>query len=81
MNIATEIARGTRRATEAGAADLERFRRRLDRGLHDARKEATRRIRATDRYVHGHPWTAVAVAAGLAAFAGVVAAQLLRRDR
>lgn len=81
MTLATEISRGTRRAVDAGTADFNRFRGRLDKGLRHARKNATRRVEATGRYVHEHPWMAMAVVAGAAAVAGVLASRLLSRDR
>ena len=80
MTLATEITRGARRAADAGAEDFARFRSRLDKGIRHARKNATRRVEATDRYVHQHPWTSLAVAAGIGAVAAIVAASLLRRD-
>ena len=81
MTWATEISRGTRRAVDAGSADFNRFRGRLEKGMRHARKNATRRVEATDRYVHDHPWMAIAVAVGVAAAAGLVAGRLLGRDR
>ncbi len=81
MSFTTEISRGTRRAMDAGSADFNRFRGRLEKGMRHARKGATRRIATTDRYVHEHPWMAMAVVAGAAAVAGVVASRMLsRRD-
>lgn len=79
MSIATEIARGTRRTAHAGAEELERFRSRLDKSLRDARRNVSRRIHEADRYVHGHPWTVVAIAAGAGAIAGLATARLMRR--
>lgn len=81
MTLATEISRGTRRALDAGSADFVRFRGRLDKGLRHARRNATRRIEATDRYVHQHPWMAMAVMAGAAAITGVLVARMISRDR
>jgi len=81
MNLASEISRGTRRAVDAGSADFNRFRGRLEKNMRHARKRATRRIESTDRYVHEHPWMAIAVVAGAAAVAGVVAASLISRGR
>lgn len=79
MSLATEISRGTRRAVDAGSADFNRFRGRLEKNMRHARKSATRRIETTDRYVHEHPWMAMAVVAAAAAVAGVAAARLLGR--
>jgi ElaB/YqjD/DUF883 family membrane-anchored ribosome-binding protein len=81
MSIATEFVRGTRRTADAGVAELSRFRARLDRNLRDARRTVSRRAHAADRYVHGHPWAAVAVAAGVAAVAGLATARLLQKRR
>lgn len=81
MTVATELARGTRRAVDAGAADFARFRKGLDKGLRQARRGASRRMEATDRYVHQHPWMALGVAAGAAALLGVAAAQIIRSRR
>lgn len=81
MTLATEISRGARRAANAGVEDFSRFRGRLDKGMRHARKNATRRVAATDRYVHEHPWTSLAVAAGIGAVAAIVAAMLLRREQ
>lgn len=81
MTLATEISRGTRRALDAGSADFARFRGRLDKGLRHARRNATRRIEATDRYVHQHPWMVMAVIAGAAAVTGVLVARMISRDR
>lgn len=78
MTVATELARGTRRTLDAGSADFARFRGHLDKGLSRARKRAARRIEDTDRYVHQHPWTALAIGVGAAAVLGVAAAVLLR---
>lgn len=80
MTLATEISRGTRRAVDAGSADYHRIRGRLGKNMRHARKRATQRIETTDRYVHEHPWMAMAVVAGAAAVAGVVAARLLARE-
>lgn len=79
MSIASEIARGTRRTAHAGAVELDQFRSRIDKGMRELRKEANRRIDATDKYVHGHPWKSMAIAAGAAALIGVATAQLLHR--
>jgi len=38
-------------------------------------------VRATDEYVHSHPWQSVAWAAGAGAVAGLVIGLLLNRDR
>ena len=81
MNLATEISRGTRRAMDAGSADIARFRGRLDKGLRHARRDATRRIEAADRYVHQHPWTSMAVMAGAAAVTGILVARMISRGR
>lgn len=81
MNLANEISRGTRRAVDAGSADFVRFRGRLDKGLRRARRNATHRIEATDRYVHQHPWLAMAAAAGAAAVTGILVARMISRDR
>jgi ElaB/YqjD/DUF883 family membrane-anchored ribosome-binding protein len=35
--------------------------------------------KATDEYVHGHPWQSIAIAAGIAAILGVVVGLLLNR--
>ncbi len=35
--------------------------------------------RATDQYVHGHPWQSIAIVAGLSAITGVVVGLLLNR--
>lgn len=78
MTLASELARGTRRSLDAGSADFARFRGRLDKGLGRARKRASRHIEDTDRYVHQHPWTVLAIGVGAAAVLGVVAAVLLR---
>lgn len=78
MNLASELARGTRRTLDAGSADFERFRGRLDKSLHRARKRAARRIDDTDRYVRKNPWTALAIGVGAAAVLGVATAFLLR---
>lgn len=81
MTWTSEISRGTRRAVDAGSADFARFRGRLDKSMRHARKNATRRVEATDRYVHDHPWTAIAVAVGVAAAAGLIAGRMLGRER
>jgi ElaB/YqjD/DUF883 family membrane-anchored ribosome-binding protein len=41
--------------------------------------QARAAVRSTDEYVHVHPWQSVGVAAGVAAFAGLVAGMLIAR--
>jgi ElaB/YqjD/DUF883 family membrane-anchored ribosome-binding protein len=36
-------------------------------------------VKATDQYVHGHPWQSIAVASGIAAIVGIVVGLLLNR--
>lgn len=48
----------------------------LEDGALDRARAAAR---STDRYVHGHPWQSIGVAAGIAAVAGVVVGLLLNR--
>jgi ElaB/YqjD/DUF883 family membrane-anchored ribosome-binding protein len=81
MSLTSEITRGSRRALDAGSADFARFRGRLEKNLRHARKDANRRVVATRRYVHQHPWMSIVVAAGAAAVAGAVAGRLLGRHR
>lgn len=51
--------------------------------LHQLEERALDRTRATaratDEYVHGHPWQSIAIASGLAAIVGVVVGLLLNR--
>jgi ElaB/YqjD/DUF883 family membrane-anchored ribosome-binding protein len=44
-----------------------------------ARDSAGAAAKATDEYVRGHPWESIAVAAGVAAVAGVVLGLMLNR--
>lgn len=79
MSIASEIARGSRRTADAGVAELDRLRARLETGLRDARRDLSRRAHAADRYVHAHPWKVVAITAGAAAIAGLATGRLMSR--
>src|SRR5688572_19276752 len=46
---------------------LKAARERLQELEHDAEKRARAAARATDAYVHGHPWQSIAIAAGVSA--------------
>ena len=59
-----------------GLADAEA---RLARMRADAVQQASAAARATDHYVHAHPWNAVGLAAVLAGAAGLVAGLLIAR--
>jgi ElaB/YqjD/DUF883 family membrane-anchored ribosome-binding protein len=45
----------------------------------DAEKRARAAAKATDAYVHGHPWQSIAMAAGVSAVLGIVVGLLLNR--
>ena len=53
----------------------ERLRELEERAVQRTRAAA----RATDEYVHGHPWQSIAIGAGLAAIVGIVVGLLLNR--
>jgi ElaB/YqjD/DUF883 family membrane-anchored ribosome-binding protein len=87
-NMATtaeHIVRRARRTAKANGLDLAGLRQQLDKTLHSARKGARKAAHqgyvATDRYVHRHPWTAIAVAAGTVAIAGLALGNFFRRRR
>lgn len=46
-----------------------------------ARERTAAAAKATDEYVHENPWQSLAIAAGVAAIAGIVVGLLLNRDR
>lgn len=58
------------------AASRERLRQLEARALDRSRAAA----KATDEYVHVHPWQSIAIAAGVSAIVGVVVGLLLNRD-
>jgi ElaB/YqjD/DUF883 family membrane-anchored ribosome-binding protein len=68
---------------QAVRADLERNLRVARERLVKLEKDAVERTRAaakaTDEYVHVHPWQSMLVAAGVAAAAGIVVGLLLNR--
>lgn len=82
---AEHIVRSARRTAKANGLDLASLRQQLDKTLHGARKSASRAAHkgyvATDRYVHRHPWMAIAVAAGTVAIAGLAIGNFFRRRR
>lgn len=82
---AEHIVRSARRTAKANGVDLASLRHQLDKTLRSARKNAGKAAHkgyvATDRYVHRHPWTAVAVAAGTVAIAGLAIGTFFRRRR
>lgn len=81
MSLTSEITRGSRRAIDAGSADFDRVRGRLGKNIRRVRKDAGRRVVATNRYVHDHPWMSIAMIAGAAALAGAVAGSVMSRTR
>lgn len=87
MATATDrVIRRTRRAARAASdIDLATVRKQLDKVFRNARRSATSAanhgIVATDRYVHKNPWTAVAIAAGAVAIAGLAVAGIVRQRR
>ncbi len=81
MSLTSEITRGSRRAIDAGSADLDRLRGRVGKNIRRVRNGASRRAVATNRYVHDHPWMSIAMIAGAAAVAGAVAGRALIRER
>jgi len=59
--------------------NLKTSRERL-RELEERAVERTRAAaRATDAYVHGHPWQSIAIVAGITAIVGIVVGLLLNR--
>jgi ElaB/YqjD/DUF883 family membrane-anchored ribosome-binding protein len=51
-------------------------------GLEQAAEARARSaVKATDQYVHGHPWQSVAIAAGIGALAGIVVGLMLNRKQ
>lgn len=59
--------------------NLQAARARLGELEADARERAKAAARATDAYVHGHPWQSIAIASGIAAIVGIVVGLLLNR--
>lgn len=58
---------------------LKAARERLVELEEDARARALAAAKATDAYVHGHPWQSIAIVSGIAAVAGIVVGLLLNR--
>jgi ElaB/YqjD/DUF883 family membrane-anchored ribosome-binding protein len=86
MATTTEhIVRSARRSAKANGIDLAGLRKQMDKTLRGARKGAGKAAHqgyvAADRYVHRHPWTAVAMAAGGMAIAGLAIGSFFRKRR
>jgi ElaB/YqjD/DUF883 family membrane-anchored ribosome-binding protein len=80
---AENIVRRARRTAKDNGLDFAGLREQLDETLHRARKGAGKAARqgyrTADRYVHRHPWTAMAVATGAVAIAGLAIGSMLRK--
>ena len=59
--------------------NLKVARKRLEQLEAAALERSRATARATDEYVHAHPWEAVGMAAGIAAVAGIIVGLMLNR--
>jgi ElaB/YqjD/DUF883 family membrane-anchored ribosome-binding protein len=82
---ADRLIRRTRRAAKDHGLDLATVSKQLDKVFRNARRSAgsaaSSGITATNRYVHRNPWTAVALAAGAVALAGIAVATVMSQRR
>lgn len=77
--IATTGGEKTQALRESVEQKLKAARERLRELEEDALVRARAAAKATDAYVHGHPWQSIAIVAGIAAVIGIVVGLLLNR--
>jgi len=80
-SIATAGGEKAQAMRSAVAENLKTARERLQALEQAAEARARSAVKATDQYVHGHPWQSIAVAAGIAAIVGIVVGLLLNRKQ